>query len=119
MRRRVRAAPVRSSSPTWHDGKQLEPNKSRPAVVVEDHELFDDTWPAVILVPITDEGPHVVPSLSVRLKPTPENGCAKPCYVAAHLVATIAASRVRATPSRITEPELHAVRERIARAIGL
>ncbi len=29
----------------WRDGIPKEPNKVRPAVVVEDHELFDESYP--------------------------------------------------------------------------
>ncbi|TAM74054.1 type II toxin-antitoxin system PemK/MazF family toxin [bacterium] len=103
----------------WRDGKKLEANKTRPAVVVEDDELFDDSWPAVLLAPLTDEGPHVIRALSVPLDPSTENGCTKRCYVAAHLVTATAVSRVRATPSRVTEAELRSIREKIAQTIGL
>ena len=103
----------------WRDGKRLEANKQRAAVVVQDDELFDETWPVVILAPLTDEGPHVIRSLSVRLTLSAENGCTKPCWVAAHLVTATAVSRVQITPSRVTRGELHAIREKIALAIGL
>ena len=29
----------------WRDAIPKEPNKVRPAVVVEDHELFDESYP--------------------------------------------------------------------------
>jgi len=35
----------------WRDALPKEPNKLRPAVVVEDETLFDPAYPNVILVP--------------------------------------------------------------------
>jgi len=35
----------------WRDALPREPNKLRPAVVVEDETLFDPAYPNVILVP--------------------------------------------------------------------
>jgi mRNA interferase MazF len=91
----------------WRDAMPKEPNKRRPAVVVEDHELFDESYPNAIL------------DLSVVIEPTPENGCSKRCHALAHCVATTSASRITATPSRITQGQLEQIRHRIGVSIGV
>lgn len=103
----------------WRDALPKEPNKLRPAVVVEDGALFDPTYPNVILVPLTEDGRFAIPDLSVAIEPTSRNGCSKRCYALSHCVATTSAVRVRATGSTITHGELQAIRHQIALAIGL
>jgi mRNA-degrading endonuclease toxin of MazEF toxin-antitoxin module len=95
-----------------------EPNKLRPAVVVEDENLFDPAYPNVILVPLTEDRRLAIPDLSVAIDPTSENGCTKRCYALSHCVATTSAGRVRPTSSRISADELAAIRRQIALAIG-
>ena len=103
----------------WRDAQPKEPNKLRPAVVVEDHALFDPAYPNVILVPLTEDIRLAIAELSVRIEPTPENGCSKPCHALSHCVATTSKARVRAaTPARITPAQLAAIRRQIAEAIG-
>jgi mRNA interferase MazF len=96
-----------------------EPNKLRPAVVVEDESLFDAAYPNVILVPLTEDQRLAIPDLSVAIDPTPQNGCTKRCYALSHCVATTSATRVRPTSSRISADELSAIRRQIALSIGL
>jgi mRNA-degrading endonuclease toxin of MazEF toxin-antitoxin module len=103
----------------WRDGLPKEPNKLRPAVVVEDHEFFDAAYPNVILVPLTEDARLAIPDLSVIIDPTPENGCSKRCHALAHCVATTSISRVKATRSRITDAQLQRIRQRIGVSIGL
>jgi mRNA interferase MazF len=103
----------------WRDALPKEPNKLRPAVVVEDEALFDPAYPNVILVPLTEDLRLAIPGLSVAIEPTPQNGCTKRCYALSHCVATISAARVTATRSRITHLELRAIRRQIAVSIGL
>jgi len=103
----------------WRDALPKEPNKLRPAVVVEDESLFDPAYPNVILVPLTDDQRLAITDLSVAIDPTPENGCTKRCYALSHCVATTSAKRVMPTSSRIAEHELAAIRSQIALAIGL
>lgn len=103
----------------WRDAIALEPNKMGPAVVVGDEALFDEAYSAVLLVPLTDDGEHVIKALSVKLEPTPQNGCTKTCYAVSHLVAATATARVRITPSRISDEQLHAIRRQIAECIGI
>ena len=110
---------VKSSLPTGKDALPKEPNKLRPAVVVEDETLFDPAYPNVILVPLTEDQRLAIPDLSVVIDPTPQNGCTKRCYALSHCVATTSAARVRPTASQITDRELLAIRRQIALAIGL
>ena len=103
----------------WRDALPKEPNKLRPAIVVEDDDLFDSAYPNVILVPLTEDAHLAIPELSLAIDPTPQNGCPKRCHALSHCVATTSAARARTTRSRITDQELQAIRHRIALAIGL
>ena len=101
------------------DALSKEPNKLRPAVVVEEDGLFAPAYPNVILVPLTEDVALAIPDLSVAIPPDAANGCSKPCWAVSHLVATTAKSRLRATPSRITQAQLAAIRHQIALTIGI
>lgn len=101
------------------DALPREPNKLRPAVVVEDEALFAPAYPNAILVPLTDDARLAIPDLSVAIMPTAENGCSKPCWAVSHLVATTSKLRLRATPSRITPEQLGAIRRQIGVAVGM
>ena len=101
------------------DAIPKEPNKLRPAVVVEDDGLFAPGYPNTILVPLTEDVALAIPDLSVAIAPTVENGCAKPCWAVSHLVATTSKARLRATQSHITSEQLATVRRQIALAIGI
>ena len=96
-----------------------EPNKRRPAVVVEDEGLFAPTYPNAILVPLTEDAALAIPDLSVAIAPTAENGCSKPCWTVSHLVATTSKARLRATPAHITPDQVTAVRRQVALAVGI
>jgi mRNA interferase MazF len=101
------------------DAMPKEPNKRRPAVVVEDEGLFAPTYPNAILVPLTEDAALAIPDLSVAIAPTAENGCSKPCWAVSHLVATTSKARLRATPSHVTPDQLTAIRRQIALAVGV
>jgi mRNA-degrading endonuclease toxin of MazEF toxin-antitoxin module len=101
------------------DARPKEPNKRRPAIVVEDDGLFAPSYPNAILVPLTDDANLVIPDLCVGIDPSAENGCSKRCWAVSHLVATTSKTRLQATPSRITAAQLAAIRRQIALAIGL
>jgi mRNA interferase MazF len=100
------------------DALAKEPNKRRPAVVVEDDGLFAPNYPNAILVPLTEDESCAIPELSVPIAPTIENGCSKACWAVSHLVATTAKTRLRATPSQITSDQLARIRRQIAIAVG-
>jgi mRNA interferase MazF len=101
------------------DAMSKEPNKLRPAVVVEEDGLFAPAYPNAILVPLTEDAALAIPDLSVAIVPSEENGCSKPCWAVSHLVATTSKVRLRATPSRITREQLAAIRRQTALAIGI
>jgi len=101
------------------DASPKEPNKRRPAVVVEDDGLFAPSYPNAILVPLTEDAVLAIPDLSVAIAPTAENGCSKSCWAVSQLVATTSKARLQATPSRITEQQLAAIRRQIALAVGI
>jgi mRNA interferase MazF len=102
------------------DALPKEANKQRPCVVVEDGELFDPTYPNVIVVPLSDDEGFVVKSLSVEIAPTPQNGCPKTCYALGHAVVTASKSRIaKVTNSSVTDEQLDAIRGRIAESIGI
>lgn len=101
------------------DALPKEPNRRRPAVVVEDDGLFAPAYPNVILVPLTEDATLAIPDLSIAIAPTTENGCTKSCWAVSHLVATTSKARLRTTPSRITPDQLAAIRRQIALAVGI
>jgi mRNA interferase MazF len=101
------------------DALPKEPNKRRPAVVVEDDGLFAPSYPNTILVPLTEDSALAIPDLSVAITPSAENGCSKPCWAVSHLVATTSKVRLHTTPSRITPEQLVAIRRQIALAVGI
>jgi mRNA interferase MazF len=103
----------------WRDALPKEPNKLRPAIVVEDDGLFDPSYPNVILVPLTEDARLAIPELSLAIDPTPQNGCSKRCHALSHCVATTSGARVRPTTSRVTDQQLRVIRRQIALAIGV
>jgi mRNA-degrading endonuclease toxin of MazEF toxin-antitoxin module len=103
----------------WRDALPKEANKRRPAVVIEDAELFDPGYPNVILVPLTEDAAMVIAHLSARIDPTPENGCTKTCYAMSPLVTGTLKAWVRGTGSHVTAGQLADIRRRVGEAIGL
>jgi len=103
----------------WRDALPREPNKLRPAIVVENETLFVPDYPNVILVPLSGHG-HVAPSdLTLAIEPTAENGCTSRCYALSCYVTTTSMRRVQATASRILPEQLQTIRRQIALAIGV
>jgi hypothetical protein len=103
----------------WRDALPREPNKLRPAIVVEDGELFGPSYPNVILVPLSEARELAPLDLLYPIDPTPENGCTKRCYALSCYLATTSVQRVRPTQSRILPDQLDAIRRQIALAIGV
>jgi len=100
------------------DALPKEPNKLRPAVVVEDDGLFAPNYPNAILVPLTEDATLAIADLSVPIEPTAENGCSKPCPAVSHLVTATSKARIRTTQSQVTPDQLVLIRRQIALAIG-
>lgn len=103
----------------WRDALPKEPDKLRPAIVVEDSALFDPQYPNVILVPLSDDKDFAIPDLALAIDPTSENGCATRCYALSHCVTTNSKRRVRPTQSRVLPEQLDIIRRQMALAIGL
>jgi mRNA-degrading endonuclease toxin of MazEF toxin-antitoxin module len=103
----------------WRDALPREPNKLRPAIVVEDDRLFPDDYQNVLLVPLSEDGDLAPPDLSLLIDPTAENGCSKRCYALAHCIAETSLERITPTSSRITGNQLLTIRRQVALAIGL
>jgi len=103
----------------WRDALPKEPSKKRPDVVVEDSDLFDPSYPNLVLVPLAEDPHLAIQDLSVRIPPTPENGCTKPCHALAHHVTTTSKRRITPTDSRITDAQLAEVRRLIGVTVGL
>lgn len=104
----------------WRGGSlPSEPNKLRPAVVVEDADLFPENYPLTLVVPLTSEETAAYPSFTERIEPTLQNGATASCWALAHHIAAVSRRRVRETPSRISDQQLASIRERIALALGI
>ena len=103
----------------WRDALPKKANKLRPAIVVEDGELFAPAYPNVILVPLSDESDFRIADLALLIEPTAENGCTKRCYALSHCVTTNSMSRITPTRSRILPEQLDIIRRQIALAIGV
>lgn len=103
----------------WRDALPKEPNKLRPAIVVEETGLFDPSYPNVLLVPLSEDPDLAIPGTSLLIEPTPENGCTKTCYALSHCIAATSVRRLRNTPSTVTFDQLIEIRRQIGFAIGL
>jgi mRNA interferase MazF len=62
----------------WRDALPKEPNKKRPAIVVEDRDLFDPFYPNLVLVPLAEDRHLAIEDLSVEILPTAENAAPSP-----------------------------------------
>lgn len=103
----------------WRGGSvPIEPARIRPAVVVEDHELFPDAYPNMLVTPLTRDEALAYAAFAERIDPTPENGAAATSWALAHHVTSVSTRRVQATSSHITTEQLASLRRRIALAIG-
>ena len=96
-----------------------EPNKLRPAVVVQDTGLFDPSFPTVLVVPMTGDPELAIPDLTVVLEPSASNDCKKRSYLLPQHLTCVAKTRIRtATDSRISPAELQQLRQLVVFAIG-
>lgn len=104
----------------WRGGAlPQEPGKLRPAVVVEDHDLFPDGYPNMLVVPLTRDPGLAHRSLAETIEPTPENGATDTSWALAHHITSVSLQRVKPTGSRITPEQLASIRSRIAVAAGI
>ena len=101
------------------DPQPPEPNKLRPAVVVQDIELFDPAYPTVLVVPMTGDPALAIPDLTVVLQASPSNGCKKVSYLLPQSLTCVAKTRITATTnSTITPAELQQLRQLVVLTIG-
>ena len=101
------------------DPQPPEPNKVRPAVVVQDTGLFDPTYPTVLVVPMTGDLSLAIEDLTVVLQPSPSNGCKKVSYLLPQNLTCVSKARIAtATGSEITPAELQLLRQLVVLTIG-
>jgi len=104
----------------WRGGAlPQEPSRLRPAVVVEDHELFPVQYPNTLVVPLTRDEGLAHASFAERVEPTVDNGVQTVCWALAHHVTSVSLRRVDPTPTRITAEQLASIRRRITMAVGV
>jgi mRNA interferase MazF len=100
------------------DALPKEPNKLRPAIVIEKDGLFASDFQNAIVVPMTQDARMVIPGLTLSILPTAGNGCREQCWAASYLVTTASKLRMRSTRSAVTTDQLNVIRQQVARAIG-
>lgn len=104
----------------WRGGSlPQEPSKLRPAVVVEDDELFPDQYPNTLVVPMTTDEGLAHGSFAERIEPDQDNGAYATCWALPHHVTSVSMRRVGITASHITAEQLASIRQRIGLAIGI
>lgn len=95
-----------------------EPGRLRPAVVVEDHELFPEEYPNMLVVPLTRDEGLAHRTFAERIEPAAGNGADTTRWALAHHVTSVSLRRVNRTASRITAEQLSSIRKRITVAVG-
>jgi mRNA-degrading endonuclease toxin of MazEF toxin-antitoxin module len=104
----------------WRGGAlPREPGRLRPAVVVEDDELFPEKYPNTLVVPLTRDEGLAHAAFAERIEPTADNGADVTCWALAHHVTSVSLRRIQATESRVTPQQLASIRRRIVVAIGM
>jgi mRNA-degrading endonuclease toxin of MazEF toxin-antitoxin module len=103
----------------WRGGAlPHEPTKLRPAVVVEDHELFPEEYPNLLVVPLTRDEGLAHRWFAERIEPASENRAEATCWALAHHMTSVSMQRVSLTGADITPAQLASIRRRIALAAG-
>ena len=104
----------------WRDALKTEPSRIRPAIVVEDTDLFASDFANVILVPLTEHPQFAISQLTLEIEPTQENGCPSRCYAVSHNITATSKRRLQSvTTFRITDEQLRSIRLQCAESIGL
>jgi mRNA-degrading endonuclease toxin of MazEF toxin-antitoxin module len=103
----------------WRGGAlPHEPGRSRPAVVVEDHELFQEQYPNTLVVPLTRDEGLAHRAFAEQIEPTADNGANETCWALAHHITSVSLRCVQPTTSRVTREQLASIRQRITIAVG-
>lgn len=100
------------------DARPKEPTRTRPAVVVEDTELFPDAYPNILVVPLTSDEGLAHRAFAEPLEPTADSGVPEHCWALAHHVTSVSLGRVTTTSSWVTPAQLGSIRRRLTLAIG-
>jgi len=95
-----------------------EPGKQRPAVVVGRDDLYHANFGSLLVVPLTSDAALRVGEATVEIAPTKENRCLKRCYALSWNVLTVPKRRIRATEAHVTEAQVTALRDQIARLVN-
>lgn len=82
-----------------------EPNKLRPAVVVQDCELFDPAYPTVLVVPMTGDSEMAIADLTVVLQPSSTNGYKKVSDLLPQTLTCVARTRITAANDCYVTPD--------------
>ena len=101
------------------DRRPKEPGKIRPAIVVEDHRLFPDDFPNIVVVPLTHDRLLAIPAFAELIHATSESGSQEPSWALANHVTTVSLQRVTMTESRISDDTLKNIHTRIAFMLGI
>ena len=87
--------------------------------MVQDTDLFDPAYPAVLVVPMTGDSALAIPDLTVVLQPCRTNGCKKLSYLLPQHLTCVAKTRITSvTQSEITPAELQQLRQLVVLTIG-
>jgi mRNA interferase MazF len=95
-----------------------EPNKIRPAVVIDNDMLFADDFDGVFVAPITSDERRVHPLFAVLLEPDMQNRCKTRSWVLGNRATAVSPLRCRMTEASITTEQLQLVRQRVAYMMG-
>lgn len=102
------------------DALPKEPNKLRPAIVVEDSGLFASGFPNVVVVPCTTALTFEVVDLCVQIEPDERNGFDRVNWAIAHNVTTASKARiVKQTAYHVSPQHLAEIRALIAETLNL
>jgi mRNA interferase MazF len=102
------------------DALPKEPNKLRPAIIVEDSDLFAAGFPNVVVVPCTTALTFEVMDLCVQIEPDKHNGFDRINWAIAHNVTTASKSRiVKETDYHVSPQHLSEIRARISETLNL
>ncbi len=97
----------------WRKGRPgtNEPNKMRPAVVIGGTLVYGENVPHALVAPMTGSAALGVPWASLRIEPSPENGCTKTTYALVWNVQCVSLDRARTTQGFLTAEQLRRLRE--------
>ncbi|MDQ2907845.1 MAG: type II toxin-antitoxin system PemK/MazF family toxin [Candidatus Eremiobacteraeota bacterium] len=103
----------------WRGGvPPNEPNRLRPAVVIDDHRLFPDEYGSIFVAPMTRDETIVHPAFAVSIEPSAKNGCGERCWIMGNYASVVSLARVRTTASAISDDQLVQVRLKLSFMIG-